>query len=146
MPRLSLISFTAQQPDSAFLLHSCLKLSPFSLEYFASSSSGLLLTVPTVNLHFLASEWLLYLLIRPSLPPLCLAAGRQGAPGPPGCPVLQPAPSPPKPPLLASITSLHQFVCWKTVSDAYLFVFISPFASSSEIYSVQSSLLWLDQQ
>lgn len=109
MPRLSLISFTAQQSDSAFLL--CLKFSQFSLEHFKISSSGLLLTVSALYLYFMTFSWSNSLLLGIQ----CCALQRAHVGFFPACSKLKLLLSPPELALPATITSLQQFAHWKTL-------------------------------
>jgi len=119
MPRLSFISFTAQQSvvvgkqsDSAFLLHLRLKFSQFSLEHLIISSSGLLLIVPALYLYFLTFSWSNSLLLGSHS---CALQRAEHVRSFPACSKLKLPPSPPEPALPNTITSLQQFAYWKTL-------------------------------
>lgn len=112
MPRLSFISFTAQQSDSAFPLHLRLKSSQFSLEHLIISSSGLLLIVPALYLYFLTFSWSNSLLLGSHS---CALQRAEHVRSFPACSKLKLSPSPPEPALPNTITSLQQFAYWKTL-------------------------------
>lgn len=112
MPRLSFISFTAQQSDSAFPLHLRLKSSQFSLEHLIISSSGLLLIVPALYLYFLTFSWSNSLLLGSHS---CALQRAEHVRSFPACSKLKLPPSPPEPALPNTITSLQQFAYWKTL-------------------------------
>lgn len=112
MPRLSFISFTAQQSDSAFPLHLRLKSSQFSLEHLIISSSGLLLIVPALYLYFLTFSWSNSLLLGSHS---CALQRAEHVRSFPACSKLKLPPSPPEPALSNTITSLQQFAYWKTL-------------------------------